>query len=95
MNLSEARDAGISRSRPCRARRGRATRVIITEYDMPRPTIAPHDVRTDADGIIWYSNFVEPYLGRLDPRTGAHEEFRYPLPKPSFPGRRARARARP
>jgi virginiamycin B lyase len=65
--------------------KGRATRVIITEYDMPRPTIAPHDVRTDAQGFIWYSNFVEPYLGRLDPRTGAHEEFRYPLAKPTFP----------
>jgi virginiamycin B lyase len=65
--------------------KGRATRVIITEYDMPRPTIAPHDVRADAQGFIWYSNFVEPYLGRLDPRTGAHEEFRYPLPKPGFP----------
>jgi virginiamycin B lyase len=65
--------------------KGRATRVIITEYDMPRPTIAPHDVRTDRDGFVWYSNFVEPYLGRLDPRTGAHEEFRYPLSKPTFP----------
>ena len=65
--------------------KGRATHVIITEYDMPRPTIAPHDVRTDAQGFIWYSNFVEPYLGRLDPRTGAHEEFRYPLAKPTFP----------
>ncbi len=65
--------------------KGRATHVIITEYDMPRETIAPHDVRADAQGFIWYSNFVEPYLGRLDPRTGAHEEFRYPLPKPTFP----------
>jgi virginiamycin B lyase len=65
--------------------KGRATRVVITEYDMPRPTIAPHDVRTDRDGFVWYSNFVEPYLGRLDPRTGAHEEFRYPLSKPTFP----------
>jgi virginiamycin B lyase len=64
---------------------GAATHIIITEYDMPRSTIAPHDVRTDADGFIWYSNFVEPYLGRLDPRTGAHEEFAYPLPKPNFP----------
>jgi streptogramin lyase len=64
---------------------GPATRVIITEYDMPRATIAPHDVRTDAEGFIWYSNFSEPYLGRLDPRTGAHEEFAYPLPKPDFP----------
>src|ERR1700722_777374 len=64
---------------------GRATRVIVTEYDMPRSTIAPHDVRTDAAGFIWYSNFVEPYLGRLDPRTGAHVEYAYPLPKPDFP----------
>ena len=65
--------------------KGRATRVIITEYALPRPTIAPHDVRPDAQGFVWYSNFVEPYLGRLDPRTGAHAEFRYDLPKPNFP----------
>jgi len=64
---------------------GRATRVIITEYDLPRRTIAPHDVRTDADGTVWYSNFVENFLGRLDPRTGAHEEFAYPETKPGFP----------
>jgi streptogramin lyase len=64
---------------------GAATRVIITEYDMPRSTIAPHDVRTDAEGYVWYSNFSEPYLGRLDPRTGAHAEFAYPLPKPDSP----------
>jgi streptogramin lyase len=64
---------------------GRATRVIITEYALPRATIAPHDVRTDAQGYVWYSNFVEPTLGRLDPRTGAHAEFRYDPPKPGFP----------
>jgi virginiamycin B lyase len=64
---------------------GRATRAIITEYDLPRRTIAPHDVRTDANGIVWYSNFVENFLGRLDPRTGAHAEFAYPEVKPGFP----------
>jgi virginiamycin B lyase len=64
---------------------GAATRVVITEYALPRKTIAPHDVRTDANGFIWYSNFVEPYIGRLDPRTGAHKEFAYTLPKPNFP----------
>jgi streptogramin lyase len=65
--------------------RGRATRVVITEYDLPRKTIAPHDVRTDAEGKIWYSNFVENFLGRLDPGTGAHMEFAYPVIKPGFP----------
>jgi streptogramin lyase len=65
--------------------KGRATRVIITEYDMPRRTIAPHDVRTDADGFVWYSNFVENYLGKLDPRTGAHTEYAYPAVKPGSP----------
>ena len=64
---------------------GRATRVLITEYDMPRKTIAPHDVRTDAEGMVWYSNFVENYLGRLDPKTGAHEEFAWPVIKPGAP----------
>jgi hypothetical protein len=38
---------------------GRATRVIVTEYDMPRPTLAPHALQPDAAGFIWYSNFVE------------------------------------
>jgi virginiamycin B lyase len=64
---------------------GKATRVVITEYDLPRRTIAPHDVRTDAEGMVWYSNFVENFLGRLDPRSGAHEEFAYPVTKPGFP----------
>jgi virginiamycin B lyase len=65
--------------------KGRATRVVITEYDMPRKTIAPHDVRLDANGMVWYSNFVENFLGRLDPNTGEHREFAYPELKPGFP----------
>jgi streptogramin lyase len=64
---------------------GKATRAVITEYDLPRKTIAPHDVRTDAEGMIWYSNFVENFLGKLDPRTGAHAEFAYPVIKPGAP----------
>jgi virginiamycin B lyase len=63
---------------------GRATRVIITEYDLPRASIAPHDVRVDPDGV-WYSNFSEQYLGRLDPSTGRPSEYPYPMLKPGFP----------
>jgi streptogramin lyase len=64
---------------------GRATRVIITEYDLPRETIEPHDVIVDEDGIAWYSSFGEQNLGRLDPRTGSVSEFPIPLHKPEFP----------
>ncbi len=64
---------------------GRATRVLITEYDLPRRTIAPHDVRTGPDGMVWYSNFSENTLGRLDPRTGENRDFAYPAVKPDAP----------
>ena len=72
---------------------GRATHVVITEYDLPRQTIAPHDVRTDAEGHVWYSNFVENFLGELDPKTGEHREYPYSGAKPGFPDRIARPRA--
>jgi virginiamycin B lyase len=65
--------------------KGRATHVVITEYDLPRQNIAPHDVRTDAQGHVWYSNFVENFLGELDPRTGAHREYAIPVVKPHSP----------
>jgi streptogramin lyase len=64
---------------------GRSTRVIITEYDLPRETIEPHDVIVDGDGIAWYSSFGEQNLGRLDPKTGEVTEFPIPLHKPGFP----------
>jgi virginiamycin B lyase len=64
---------------------GRDTRVIITEYDLPREIIEPHDVIADAEGIAWYSSFGEQNLGRLDPKTGEVTEFPIPLHKPDFP----------
>jgi virginiamycin B lyase len=65
--------------------KGRATRVIYTEYDLPRDTISPHDVVLDKDGIAWYSSFGEQFFGRLDPKTGAVKEYAMPLHKPDFP----------
>jgi streptogramin lyase len=64
---------------------GRATKVVYTEYDLPRETISPHDVIVDAQGIAWYSSFGEQNLGRLDPKTGAVREFPIPVVKPGFP----------
>ena len=65
--------------------KGRSTRVVITEYDLPRETIQPHDVVIDADGIAWYSSFGEQFLGRLDPKTGKASEYPVPMHKPGFP----------
>jgi streptogramin lyase len=64
---------------------GRATRVIYTEYDLPRETIQPHDVVVDDKGIAWYSSFGLQNLGRLDPRTGKVTEFPIETSKPGFP----------
>jgi len=64
---------------------GRATRVVYTEYDLPRETISPHDVIVDAEGIAWYSSFGEQNLGRLDPKTSKVTEFPIDVHKPGFP----------
>ena len=64
---------------------GASTRVIYTEYDLPRETIEPHDVIVDNNGMVWYSNFGEQNLGRLDPKTGKITEFEIKEHKPDFP----------
>jgi len=57
---------------------GRQTRVIITEYELPRLELATHDVVADSKGHIWYSPHRSSFIGRLDPKTGAVQEFRVP-----------------
>ncbi len=64
---------------------GRGTRVIITEYDLPRPTIEPHDVVVGADGNAYYSNFGEQTFGMIDPKTGRHTEWPVPELKKGWP----------
>jgi virginiamycin B lyase len=62
---------------------GRATHVIITEYDLPEKTRMPHDVIVTPDGTVWYDSFVEQILGRLDPKTGHTVEYTVPTLKPN------------
>src|SRR5258706_3755299 len=64
---------------------GRGTQVVYTEYDLPRATIEPHDVITDADGMAWYSNFGEQKFGKLDPKTGKVTEYAAPVLKRGWP----------
>lgn len=65
--------------------RGHATRVIITEYDLPRPETLPHDAAADRDGMIWYADFGSHVLGMLDPESGKVVEYPLPVTKPGAP----------
>jgi virginiamycin B lyase len=64
--------------------KGRGTNVVITEYDLPRPTIEPHDVIV-LNGEAWYTNFGEQFLGKIDPKTGKHTEYAMPELRKGFP----------
>jgi virginiamycin B lyase len=64
---------------------GRATRVVITEYDLPEQTRMPHDVIVTPDGTVWYDSFVEQILGKLDAKTGKVVEYTVPTLKPDSP----------
>jgi streptogramin lyase len=64
---------------------GRGTRVVITEWDLPRPTMQPHDVIVDASGIAWYCDFGDQKIGTLDPKTGKVTEISLPELKKGSP----------
>ncbi len=64
---------------------GRSTRVIITEYDLPRKDAQPHDVVMDADGMVWYSDFSHEMVGELDPKTGKVADYELPTLRPEEP----------
>jgi len=64
---------------------GKSTRVIVTEYDLPRPETLPHDAVADADGTIWYGDFGTHMLGNLDPKSGKVTEYPMPITKPGAP----------
>ena len=65
--------------------KGKATHTIITEYDLPRKLAMPHDVVLDSEGLVWYSDFGEQFIGRLNPKTGEVTEFPIPVLKKGFP----------
>ncbi|MBI3940502.1 MAG: carboxypeptidase regulatory-like domain-containing protein [Acidobacteria bacterium] len=72
----------VALSRP----RGRSTRAIITEYELPRLELATHDVAGDSEGNLWYSPHRSSYIGRMDPRTGSVKEYRVPPVPGALPG---------
>jgi streptogramin lyase len=65
--------------------KGASTKVIYTEYDLPRQPAQPHDVIVDQDGMVWYSDFSNMYAGVLDPKTGKATDIPVPVLKPEEP----------
>ena len=61
---------------------GKATQVIYTVYELPRPDASPHDEVFDAQGNVWYSDFNSQFMGKLDPKTG--KVLEYPIPQNRF-----------
>ena len=59
--------------------KGKATQVIYTVYELPRPDASPHDEVFDAQGNLWYSDFNSQFIGKLDLKTGKVVE--YPVPQ--------------
>jgi virginiamycin B lyase len=66
--------------------RGAATRVIVTEYELPQALLALHDAAGDPQGNIWFSSHKTQYVGKLDPRTGIVTEYKLPLTPDAMPG---------
>jgi virginiamycin B lyase len=65
--------------------KGAATRVIYTEYDLPRKETQPHDVIVDQDGMVWYSDFSNQFAGVMNPKTGQAKDIPIPVLKPEQP----------
>ncbi len=65
--------------------KGAATKVIYTEYDIPRKEAQPHDVVLDPDGNAWYSDFGSQFVGEVDIKTGKVTEYPIPVVRPDAP----------
>jgi len=63
---------------------GKSTKVIITEYDLPQAHIQPHDVMIDRAGDVWYSDFGQMFLGKMDTKTGKVTQYPIPVVKPGY-----------
>ena len=65
--------------------KGRSTKVVVTEYDLPRKDALPHDVVVDKDGQVWYSDFGAQFVGVMDPKTGKTKDIAIPVVRPEQP----------
>jgi virginiamycin B lyase len=55
-----------------------ASPLAVVEYRLPRDNAFPHDPAVGRDGMVWYTDQQNSYIGRLDPATGKISD--YPTP---------------
>jgi streptogramin lyase len=58
--------------------KGKDTQVIMTMYELKRPLAKPHDLQIGPDGLVYYNDFNDNVIGKLNPKTGDTKEYRYP-----------------
>ena len=66
--------------------RGQATRVVVTEFELPQQLLALHDAALDAQGNVWFTSHKTRYVGKMDPKTGIFTEYTLPLTPGAMPG---------
>jgi virginiamycin B lyase len=65
---------------------GQATRVVVTEFELPRQLLMLHDAALDGQGNVWYTSHKTRYVGKMDPKTGIFTDYTLPLTPGAMPG---------
>src|SRR5712691_11333416 len=65
---------------------GQGTRVVVTEFELPRQLLMLHDAALDGQGNVWYTSHKSRYVGKMDPKTGIFTDYTLPLTPGSMPG---------
>ncbi len=54
-------------------------------YTLPNDRTRPRRIALTSDDAVWYGDYTRGFLGKLDPRTGATEEYALPSGAGSLP----------
>jgi streptogramin lyase/mono/diheme cytochrome c family protein len=65
---------------------GESTKVVVTEFELPRNLLMLHDAALDAQGNVWYTSHKTRYVGKMDPKTGIFTDYTIPLTPGAMPG---------
>lgn len=69
--MPHAAPARPPRCVPRRWRRDLRGQLVVEEFLIPRANAFPHDPACTVDGVAWYTDQNNSYIGRFDPVTRA------------------------